>query len=203
MKILSQTKSNLKLLRISGFFGVGTIIAGFAFITLAIASYSKFSWPNNALSDLGVVPGITSTLFNTGLVLTGIFAFIFAIGLFFYFKENIVGRIGSVFFALATLFLIAIGVFNESSPLHYPVSVAFFALLGIALLINTAAFAYKRQVKLALLTVILALIEVIIWTLFFAIRFVPNVAIPESLSAIAGSIWALMLSCLMIKKLKK
>lgn len=200
---MSQTKNNPTILKISGISGVLTPFVAFTFILLAIAFYPQFSWQNNALSDLGVVLGVTSILFNTGLVLTGVLAFIFALGLFLYFKENVVGRIGTVFLALATLFLIAIGVFNENfSPTHYVVSVAFFSLLGVSLIANTVAFAYKRQVKLAHFTLILALIAAEIWLLYFTIRFVSGVAIPEFISGLAGAIWAAVLGYLMIKSAK-
>lgn len=195
-----QSKDSL-ILKISGAFGVLTPFVAFTFILSAIASYPQFSWQNNALSDLGVVAGITSILFNTGLVLTGVLTFIFAAGLFFFFKENIFGRIGAVFLALATVFLIAIGVFNENfRPTHFIVSVAFFSLLAIALIIFTAAFAFKRQTKLALFTLVLALIAAAVWVLYYTISYVPNVAIPESISGLAGAIWAAVLGYLMIKK---
>ncbi len=198
-----QTKRDSTILKISGFFGLCIPFVAFTFILLAIAFYPQFGWQNNALSDLGVVPGATSILFNTGLVLAGIFAFIFGLGLFFYFKENIIGRVGSVFFALTSLALIAIGVFNEHfSPTHYIVSVAFFSLLGIALIVNMAAFAFKHQNKLVVFTLILALIASLIWVLYFTIEFAPKVAIPEFISGLAGSIWTFVLGYLMIKKAK-
>ena len=39
--------------------GIATPIVAFASILTAIASYPQFSWTNNALSDLGVVAGVT------------------------------------------------------------------------------------------------------------------------------------------------
>jgi hypothetical membrane protein len=126
-------QSRVAYQRLGASAGIVAPIVGFICILSAIASYSYFSWTNNALSDLGVVSGITGLLFNFGLVASGFLAFTFAIfGLFVYFEKTWVGKIGSAFFAAATVALIAIGVFNESfSPIHFFVSVAFFALSPI------------------------------------------------------------------------
>jgi hypothetical membrane protein len=106
--------------------GILAPIFAFTCIFIAIASYPQFSWTNNALSDLGVISGITGLLFNFGLYACGLLALVFALFcLLSYFEKNLVGRIGVAFFAAATLALICIGVFNESfSPTHYLVSVA-------------------------------------------------------------------------------
>ena len=58
--------------RISGVCGVLTPVVTFVFISLSIASAPEFSWMENALSDLGVMPGATSALFNYGLIVSGI-----------------------------------------------------------------------------------------------------------------------------------
>ena len=88
--------------RIGAASGIVAPIIAFICILTAIASYSPFSWTNNALSDLGVVSGITASLFNFGLLASGILAFNFAIfGLFTYFGKRWVGKIGSAVFAAA------------------------------------------------------------------------------------------------------
>ncbi len=196
-----QTKDNRAILKITGFFGIISPFITFTLILLAIAFYPQFSLVKNALSDLGVVPGVTSMLFNNSLVLAGFFLFIFAVGLFFYFKENIIGRIDAVILAIATLFLIGIGIFTEDVPfVHNFVSLMFFSLLEIALLVSGVAFAFKRKLRLALFVFILALFAPITWLSYYTTHFVPNLAIPESISGLAGAIWILTLSYLMIKK---
>ena len=105
-------------LRIGAFSGIVAPLVAFICVWAAIASYPQFSWTNNALSDLGVVPGTTAALFNSGLLVSGILAFNFAIfGLFTYFGQSFVGKIGSAFFAVASLALIAISVFNDQPGL--------------------------------------------------------------------------------------
>jgi hypothetical membrane protein len=186
---------NLVYQRIGASSGIVAPIIAFVCILTAIASYPAFSWTNNALSDLGVVPGITASLFNFGLLASGILAFNFAIfGLFAYFGKSWVGKIGSVVFAASTLALIAISVFNENfSPTHYLVSVAFFTLAPIALFILTFGFLLCHQRGMAIFTVLVGIAAALPWLLLFAFNYVPNVAIPEFLSGLAVSAWVVVL----------
>ncbi len=181
--------------RIGAASGIVAPIIAFICILTAIASYPPFSWTNNALSDLGVVSGITASLFNIGLLACGILAFNFAIfGLFTYFGKRWVGKIGSVVFAAAALALIAISVFNENfSPTHYLVSVAFFTLAPIALFVLTFGFWLNHQRGMATFTVAVGVAAALPWILLFTFNYVPNVAIPEFLSALAVSVWAMFL----------
>lgn len=184
--------------------GLITPILAFTSILIAIASYPPFSWTNNALSDLGVVPGITGTLFNFGLYTSGLFGFGFAVfGLFTYFTKSLVGKVGAGVFAAATLALMAIGFFNESfTPTHYWVSVAFFSLAPIALFILTCAFYLNRDRTMAAFTVAIAVAAALPWILQFTINYVPNVAIPEAVSALAVSAWAIVVAQKMLKAKK-
>jgi hypothetical membrane protein len=181
--------------------GIATPIIAFTCILIAIASYPAFSWTNNALSDLGIISGITGPLFNFGLYASGFFAFNFAIfGLFTYIGKSWVGKIGTATFAAATISLMAIGIFNESfSPTHYLVSVAFFTLLPISLWLIAAAFWLKHEKQLALFTLAVSLAAAAPWILYFSIHYVHGVAIPEFLSGLAGSIWIVLLGIKMIK----
>jgi hypothetical membrane protein len=181
--------------------GIVAPAIGFTCILIAIASYPAFSWTNNALSDLGIIPGITGPLFNFGLVASGLLSFNFAIfGLFTYLGKSGVGKIGSAFFAAATVALIAIGVFNESfSPTHYLVSVAFFVLAPISLFITTCAFWLSHQRGMAVFTVAVGVAAALPWLLLFAFNYVPNVAVPEFVSGLAVSAWAIVLGKKMLK----
>jgi len=191
---MSEPK-NLVYQRIGAASGIVSPIVAFVCILTAIATYPTFSWTNNALSDLGVVSGITASLFNFGLLASGILAFNFAIfGLFTYFGKSWTGKIGSIIFAAATIALIAISVFNENfSPTHYIVSVAFFTFAPIALFILTFGFWLNHQRGIAAFTVAVGVGAALPWILLFTFNYVPNVAIPEFLSALAVSVWAMFL----------
>ena len=102
-----------------------------------------------------------------------------------------------------TVALIAIGVFNESfSGTHYTVSVAFFVLAPISLFIITCAFALMHQTRTAILTVGIGVVAALPWILLFAFHYVPKVAIPETISALAVSAWTIALSWRILKQAK-
>jgi hypothetical membrane protein len=178
-----------------------TPVLAFTCILTAIASYPAFSWTRNALSDLGVVSGVTGPLFNFGLYVSGFLIFGFAVfGLFAYLGKPWVGKIGAAFFAATGAALVGIGFFPENMvPYHYLFSVAFFVLLPISLLVIMGAFALRRQAKMALFTLLTAVVAALPWILYFYVQYVPGVAIPEAISSLTGSVWAVVLGYRMLR----
>lgn len=188
--------------RIGAATGMLAPIVAFTCILTAIASYPTFSWTHNALSDLGVVSGVTGPLFNFGLYTGGLLALNFAVfGLYAYFGKSRVGKVGALVFAATASALICIGIFNESfGRLHFLFSVAFFVLLPISSFILTVAFAVGRQLKMALLTIVIGAAAATPWILYFTVHFVPGEAIPESISSLAGSIWVIIVGYKILKQ---
>jgi hypothetical membrane protein len=187
--------------RIGAVSGMATPVLAFTCILTAIASYPAFSWTNNALSDLGVIAGVTGPLFNFGLYSSGLFAFNFAVfGLFNYLGGRWVGKVGAAVFAATGLALMGIGFFPENVvPTHYLFSVALFVLLPISLLVLTGAFAFKRQTRMALFTLLIAVVAALPWILYFSVHYVSGVAVPEAVSGLAGGVWAVVLGYKMFK----
>ena len=187
--------------RVGAIAGFTAPFIAFSFISAAIASYPSFSWTENALSDLGVVPGLTSVLFTIGLCGGGILALAFSVlGLYSYAGEKNIGKVGATFFAAASSSLILIGVFNEHyRPTHYIVSVMFFVFAPLAFFTLTAAFYRYRKKALAAFTIIAALVAAIPWILQLTIHYVPDVAIPETVSGLINAAWVIVLSKLMLK----
>jgi len=181
--------------------GIFAPIVAFTCILVAIASYPSFSWTRNALSDLGVVKGITGLLFNFGLCVSGLLALSFAVlGLYAYLGKIWVGKIGAAFFAAATIALIAIGVFNEHySGTHFAVSVSFFTLMPTSMFIITCTFLLAHQGRMAFFTLSTGIAAALPWILLFAFKYVPNVAIPEFVSGIIVSAWTIILGHKMLK----
>jgi len=149
-----------------------------------------------------VIPGITGFIFNFGLFASGLLAFNFAVfGLYNYLGKSWAGKIGAVVFASGALALIAIGVFNESFlPTHYLVSVAFFVLMPISMLIITCSFLLTHQVKLAIYTVSAGIAAALPWIVQFTINYAPNVAIPEFISGLVISVWTITFSYRILKE---
>jgi hypothetical membrane protein len=193
--------SKLLFQKIGAFAGIAAPAIGFSCILAAIASYPAFSWTNNALSDLGVVHGVTGPLFNSGLIATGVLAFLFAaLGLFNFFGDRLVGKVGAESFEAATIALIGIGVFNENfQGTHYILSVAFFVLAPISLFVLTCTFWLSRQHGIAVFTVLVGVAAALPWLLFFEFNYVPNVAIPETISGLAISAWTIVIASKILK----
>ncbi|MGQ9641125.1 MAG: DUF998 domain-containing protein [Candidatus Bathycorpusculaceae bacterium] len=187
--------------KIAAVSGILTPIVAFSCIALAIVYYPPFSWTDNALSDLGIVEGVTSLLFNGGLIVSGILALIFSTGVYIYMGENTLGKVGALLFALDTVALTLIGVFPENiKPTHYIVSVVFFMLFPIAMFILTAAFMLGARVKIGLFTFSVAAFAAVVWVIQWTVGFGSNVAIPEMLSALAAAAWAIVLGTKMLKE---
>jgi hypothetical membrane protein len=194
-----QRKNNLQ--RSGAGCGVVAPVLAFTCIFVAIATYPAFSWTNNALSDLGVVSGVTGPVFNFGLYASGLLVLNFAVfGLRNYLRRRWIGKAGALVFAAAGLALMGIGFFPENRvPFHYLFSVAFFVLLPVALLVLTAAFALQRRARMAWFTLAVAVVAALPWVLYFSVHYVPAVAIPEAVSALAGSVWAVLLGIKMLR----
>ncbi len=183
-------------LKIGAASGILTPVLAFTCILMAIASCPEFSWTKNALSDLGIIAGITGPIFNFGLYSSGLSVFSFAVfGLFEYLGKSWLDKIGASTFAATGMSLMGIGFFPENIvPYHYLFSVLFFVLLSLSLFLITGAFAFKDQTKMALFTLLTAGATAIPWILYFFLHFVSGVAIPEFVSAVAGSVWVVLLS---------
>lgn len=190
-----------RTLKVAGISGVIAPIVAFTCILAAIASYTPFNWVNNALSDLGVQSGVTAPIFNSGLVISGLLFLVFTIGLFRSVGKSWLGKTGAIVLCLACISLVSIGIFNESfKPTHYLVSVAFFALMPISMLVLVTSFWFAGQRRLSLFTLAIALAAATPWVLQFTVPYVSKVAIPEFVSGLAGAVWAEVVSVMMLKE---
>ncbi len=181
------------VLKASGVCGVLAPLTGFTCILLAVASHPQFSWFDNALSDLGVIEGVTEVIFNLGLIISGALALVFGAGLFSFLHERAIGMWGALVFVLNSLSLILIGVFSENSgSIHDYVSIAFFTLFPISMLMVCAAFLLSSNLKMGLFTFVAAASAAVVWIVQFALRPFPEVAIPEAVSALVGSVWVVV-----------
>jgi len=189
------------LSRISGVCGIIAPIVAFSCILLAVSFYPPFSWTDNALSDLGVQAEPTSILFNYGLIASGVMALVFGIGLYDLLGSTVSGKVGVFLFILASLTLIAIGVFNENyAPIHWYVSVIFFTSFSLSMFVLAAALLKLGRLRVGLFTFLVAMSAATPWIAYFTARYVEGVAVPETISALAASMWAMVLGYKMLKK---
>jgi hypothetical membrane protein len=183
------------LLRIAGLCGVIAPVISLSFIALAIAYTPQFNWFTWALSDLGV--NEAALIFNSGLIVGGILTTIFAIGLMQILRKQVLGFLGALTLILSTVSLCAIGVFPESAGrIHLYVSISFFALLAISLLIIGVALVRESSQRYlglySILTVVVAVIAA--WV-------IPHegAAIPEIIGVLAASVWNIVFGIKLFK----
>ncbi len=168
-------------------------------IAVAIVLSPWFDWVSRALSDLGnynngIIPAI---VFNVGLVLTGIFELYF-IQWFIRHLERIIARLAMAAFAIASVFLILIGILSENAgSIHFTVSVGFFFSFPFAMWIMSVELARHSSLRwFALVSFLLPFISVYVWWITFTST-APwtGMAIPEILTATTaiGWIWVLWL----------
>ena len=123
-------KINKKILLL---FGIFAILSAFIWILSAIIINPEFNFFSGALSQLGSKGANYPWVYNTGLILTALLLFIFAIGLLVY-SKNKIEEAGSSFLMIAAIFLALIGVFHGGTYPHDFVSVYFFIQSGLAII---------------------------------------------------------------------
>lgn len=146
------------LLKFAGLCGILIPVIAITSIGLAILYAPWFSWTINCLSDLGV-SGISSILFNYGLIITGVLAIIFGIFLRNILPKTKLSLSGAIIFLLAAISLAGVGIFPETvGDIHLISSISFFVLVAIAILIVGIAI-IKTSKNLAIFMIVLAFIS--------------------------------------------
>lgn len=188
-----------------GLLGAITPIIAYSGIILAILmNLEWFSWTDNALSDLGHYGnlGFRAFVFNSGLFVGGILAFIFCLGSYYEereaFNDDTFGKtlllVGVIAFFFAGVALMGIGIFSEDfGPIHRFLSEVFFISLPFAMWFFGGAFYRRAELKvIGLLALLVGTIAGITWISYSIFPFFSGVAIPEAVSSIAVSIWLVL-----------
>jgi len=179
--------------RIAGICGILIPVVIFTCLGLSLVSSPWFIWTQHALSDLGIQQN-TAVVFNNGLILGGILALIFSLGLI----TILSNKIGAYLLALSSLALIGIGLFPETIfVLHFFTSASFFVLLAIALLIiglTVKKNSFER--KIGIFALMLALIAISSTVFLFHFE---GIAIAEAFSCFPAFVWCSIVGIKMIR----
>jgi len=175
-----------RITKIAGICGILIPIVVLLCIGLAMSHSPWFRFTKHAFSDLGV-EGISAIFFNSGMILGGILALVFSLGLIKILKN----KTGGYILSLSSLALIGIGIFPETVYiLHFIVSAAFFVLLAISFLI--IGLTIKRNQSERTMGILATLFAIIaICSTIFTIPW-EGIAIPEAVSSLPAFIWCMV-----------
>lgn len=176
-------------LRVAAFLGVIGAVLPLASICLSVALSPWFSWEENALSDLGV--SAVAPIFNCGMIVSGAFTSIFAVGMAWTEKGKPLGLAGAIILLLSSISLAGVGLFSEAyGIIHFWFSLAFFVSLILSSLIIGLRFALVASTRhIGAYALSTGLLGILSWSF---IRY-QGVAIPEALSSFPSSLWLIVL----------
>ncbi len=129
-------------------FGAGTVIVFLLTIILAVSATPGYTVGSRWMSDLSISSG--ATFFVPGIILTGLLL----LGFFFsewkeqhFWRAKPLMTVAALLGAVASVALIAAGLFPASSKLHPQAGMVFFWLAGLTALAFFVLFAYDPDAK--------------------------------------------------------
>ena len=177
----------------------GPVIAMISILTATMLD-SEFNWETSVLSELGIWSKISGLVFNIGLIISGLIASAFTIGLFRY-AQNIITRIGSLSLLASTLSLSSIGIFNIESSYHDMAAFLFFVLMPVTMFIMAAGFAIEQKYVFCVGSIVTG-ITIALMDLGMSYDFFSGDGIAEFIVALASSIWIFILGYVLLKPIK-
>ncbi len=209
-EVVAEPPRGSGLVRLAGWFGILAAIIGIGISILGatilcgpgcgtgslaedkFAPDGSYDWYSNALSDLGVSQ--VAPIFNYSLILVGILTFIFTIGFVRAYAENALYYAGGAILILGGGSLSLVGVFTaEAGDLHGYVSLGYFVLFPVAIVVVGVAFARTGPVRRGYASVLAGLIALVViltsqiteWHRTVGIGF----GVPETIEALILAAW--------------
>lgn len=189
--VYTPRKRSRQFTRLGLWSGVVGSLIGLTAVALASVLSPTFSWLTHEISDLGATSASAPWLLNGGLLVSGLVALPFA-GVLYRTAVHPLQRIGAVCFGLTLLALSSLGVFPVGTPPHLPLSVAFFSLGTITLLVYGTGTALGPHARDGLVSLWLGVVHMLLWLLWSAgLGLGPGLAIPELLGTLLFFTWIL------------
>lgn len=173
-------------------FSMGLIATIFSLVMVFISTLLSpgFSWTGNYLSDIGggKFGILAQSVFNFTLIIGGIMFIIFSVILSINTRSKSALFLSSLIILLSSISFTLIGIFIEGSPLHYYVSMGFFLLLPVGIIVASAHY-YRKRLSFSLFSIFMAIISIaVIMELPLGI----GKAIPEYMEAFLLSAWLII-----------
>lgn len=182
--------------KVAGISGIASQFTAVLALIIAVSRSPWFSWTRNYLSVFGV-EGSSSGLFNSGLIASGIFSLIFAIGLtknlFF---TALPGRLGVWCLLLGSASFAAIGLFPRTTDIpHNLASLGFFLFVSLAIFFIGVQAMRELQTTLGVLSFIMVTLIVA-----FELAPWPGGAIAQLITVLPWSVWTVVFSIMLLAR---
>lgn len=151
-----------------------------------------FTWAGSALSDLGAPGTATALPFNGGLVLSGLVALPFVAWLYRH-GRNGLERAGGAVLGVSAVLSALVGVFPTGTPQHFPVALAFFLSIPVALWAHATGSYRAGHARDAAVGVVCGALDPAAWLVWglYGRRVAPGLALPETVGVLGLHAWAL------------
>lgn len=175
--------------RLATYSGILAAVVAFGVIFLTTTMAPWFSWPANALSDLGNPDRwALFWIYNYGLIATG------ALGAMFVLRsalasENLAHWASSFVMMVTMVDLAMVGVFHAGRDHHGLVSTIFFVSLTYGVMLYGTGDVMERDDRRGLALIWLGIFHVTQWALWDPLPLGEGVAIPEFVGAIVVVAW--------------
>ncbi len=188
---------DVRLMRFGGVSGIIGPVVTLIMVFAAVLVSPWFKWDTNALSDLGVSEA--ALIFNSALIIGGVFNFFFVLGLRVYLPRTSLTSIGTVIVIGGGASLALIGIFTEDlSTVHTIVSFGFFLLLPVGLLLIGMGTWGGRMSLLTIATGIAALFSILALPIVLGGLEV-GFAVPEIIEALILSAWIVVMAARLLQ----
>jgi len=194
----------LKLIRIAGLSGFISSTLPLIMILASTMLEKSFSWTKDPLSDIGVTQ--TAWLFNSALIVGGLFNLLFAVGLLNYLGKSRWLKIGASLLIVSSISLALVGVFTENyKVIHSLVAIGYLLLTPLGLICigsedKSNQFG-KVSLVLGITAALLAILGIPIVTSVANLEI--GFAVPEFVEALVLSVWTFWVSLKLIQQGKK
>ena len=153
---------NVKIVRVMARFGTLSPVIGAIVILLSVSMTPEWGI-SQPLSDLGS-EGFGSMLFNSGLLMTGSLAMLYAAGLFEFTKGDIVGQIGSAAFLIYAVSTCVLGIaVIDLGDIHDQLATLLFVMIPISAALLSYNLYTRNMTKYALLGAMATILGILPW----------------------------------------
>jgi len=140
----------------TGVCGIISQLIGITALVVVISRCPGFNWAEDHISFFGV-EGSTKAIYNSGLIIAGLFSLIFAIGLGRCFLSGWLGQSAMVFLILGSAAVFTMGICPRTWDFaHGASTVAFYVCIIVALVLTGVAAITASQMTWGLLSIITA-----------------------------------------------